>query len=210
MKGQSIPYSDAELRWIKRNRDLPRRDLHTKFCALFDRKDVSRINLTALCKRKGWLTGRTGCYEKGRVPENKGKRMPYNERSAATQFKSGQRPHTWRGPGHESTDKDGYVWLIVAETNPHTGADTRRVMKHRWLWEQANGPVPDGHVLKALDGDRGNTDPSNWRVIPRALLPRLTGRFGRDYDAAPDELKPLIMATAELAQIASEKRKRHG
>ncbi|UFF43090.1 HNH endonuclease [Pseudosulfitobacter pseudonitzschiae] len=96
--------------------------------------------------------------------------------------------------------------MIVAETNPWTGAKTRPVHKHRWLWEQQNGPVPKGMVLKCLDGDKTNTDPSNWEPIPQALLPRLNGRFGRGYDAAPAEIKPTLLATAKLEHAVRLKR----
>lgn len=212
MKGQGIPYSDYEEVWIKVRCHLPRRELHRQFCEAFGRQDVSQANLAALCKRRGWLTGRTGRSEPGTEPANKGKKMPFNPNSAATRFKKGQRPHTWRGAGHESIDsKNGYVWMIVAEANPHTGAETRRVLKHKWLWEQANGPIPEGHALKCLDGDKTNTAPSNWEAVPRALLPRLNGRFGRGYDQAPEELKPTIMAVAKLEHAARQARpKRRG
>jgi hypothetical protein len=35
-------------------------------------------------------------------------------------------------------------------------------------------------ALKCLDGNKQNTDPSNWEAVPRALLPRLAGgnRYG--------------------------------
>lgn len=204
MKGQPIAYLPQELAWIEAQKDVPRRELHAMFCAQWGRDDVSIDNLKALCKRMRWFTGRTGHYVKGQPAYNKGKKMPYHPNSAGNRFKKGHRPHTWRGPGHEAVGKDGYVWLIVAETNPHTGADTRRVMKHSWLWIKKNGPVPEGMALKCLDGDKTNTDPSNWRPVPRALLPRLNGRFGRGYDNAPDDLKPTIMAVTELEHAARE------
>ncbi|UOA25923.1 HNH endonuclease signature motif containing protein [Pseudosulfitobacter sp. DSM 107133] len=207
MKGKCITYSDAELVFVEALHKLPRRDLHKAFVAWSGRTDVSQSNLTALCKRKGWLTGRTGCFQPGQTPPNKGKKMPFNPNNAKTQFKKGQVPHTYRGPGHERIDsKDGYVVMIVAETNPWTGAKTRPVQKHRWLWEQKNGPVPKGMVLKCLDGDKTNTDPSNWEAIPQAMLPRLNGRFGRGYDAAPAEIKPTLMATAKLEHAVRLKR----
>lgn len=209
MKGRAIPYLPEELAWIEARKDWPRARLHTAFCSFFGRTDVSEENLKRLCNRKGWMTGRTGCFEPGHVTHNKGKPMPYHANSAATRFKKGARPHTYRGPGHEAIDnKDGYVWLIVAETNPYTGADTRRVQKHKWLWEKANGPVPDGHVLKCLDGDKTNTDPTNWEAIPKAMLPRLNGRFGRDYESAPPEVKPTIMAITKLEHKAREAKRR--
>ena len=209
MKGRVIEYSDAELFWIQDNSKRPRREAHTEFVELWNRPDVSLSNFNALCKRNGWMTGRTGCFAKGQAAHNKGKKMPFNPNSARTQFKKGQRPHTWRGAGHERVDKkDGYVIMIVDEPNPHTGASTRPVLKHRYLWEKLNGPVPEGHRLKCLDGDKTNTDPSNWEAIPAAMAPRLNGRFGRGYDHAPAELKPTIMLTAKLEHAAREAKKR--
>lgn len=202
MKGRNIPYSAEELAWIEARKTTPRRAAHAAFVTAFRRDDVSLTNFKALCKRHGWLTGRTGHYPKGHVPENKGQTMPWNANSAATRFQKGNRPHNMKYLGHERVSKDGYVEVSIAETNPHTGFERRHVQKHRHLWEQANGPVPDGHALKCLDGDRTNTDPANWRAVPRAMLPRLNGRYGRDYDQAAVELKPTIMAIAELEHTA--------
>lgn len=180
----------------------------------FGRGDVSIDDVKALCTRKGWKTGRTGCFEKGMVPLNKGKRCPEGKggrhpNARRTQFKKGQRPRNTRQPGHEYISAaDGYTYLCIAETNPHTGFEHRFVMKHRYLWEQIHGPVPLGHCLKSIDGNRQNTDPDNWICIPRALLPRLSGRWSLAYDDAPPELKPILLATAKLQHAARVKR--HG
>ncbi len=208
MKGRWIHYSEAELAWIKAMADEPRADTHALFVQVFRRQDVSLSNFNSLCKRNGWLTGRTGRFVKGQVAPNAGKKGYAPPGCEKGWFRKGNVPHTHRGIGHESVDpKDGYVWMIVGETNPHTGAATRRVMKHRWLWEKANGPVREGHRLKCLDGDKMSTDPSNWEAIPAALAPRLNGRFGRGYDQAPAELKPTILATAKLEHRLREIRK---
>lgn len=207
MKGRAIEWSDAELSWIEARKGMVRRDLHAAFVAAFGRADVSLSNLNALCKRKGWLTGRTGRYEKGRTPENKGKSMPYNPNSARTQFKKGREPHNTRYLGHERIGTDGYVQISIAETNPHTGYGRRYVLKHRWLWEKVNGPLPDGMCLKCLDGDKTNCDPDNWRAIPRALLPRLSGgRWHKPYDDYEPEVRPAVLAIAELEHKARERR----
>lgn len=203
-KGTHIIYSTVQLAFIKQGRKKSRRKLHADFVARFKRGDVTFDNFKALCTRKRWSTGRTGCFEKGAVPANKGKKMLFNANSARTQFKVGQLPHNTKYAGHESVSKDGYVQISVDRTNPHTGFERRYVLKHRWLWEQLHGPVPAGMCLKCK-GDRLNTDPSNWELIPRALLPRLSGRFGRGYDEAPAELKPTIMAAAKLEQRLHEK-----
>lgn len=215
MKGQRITYSEAEMAWLEANRLLPISDYHAGFVAAFGRQDVSAVNLHSLRKRKGWKTGRSGCFVKGSVPANKGKKCAEGEggrhpNARRSQFKKGGVPHTYRGPGHERIDqKDGYVIMIVEERNPWTGAATRPVLKHKWRWEKVNGPVPKGMALKCLDGDKTNTDPSNWELIPRALIPRLNGGRTKKrvaYDDAAAELKPTIMAVAKLEQRLHEQR----
>ena len=198
MKGRQIKYSATELAWIKACSDMHRGEMHVLFVAIFNRPELSLSNLNSLCKRRGWMTGRTGYFAKGEVPHNKGKPMPYHPNSAATRFKKGHLPHNTNYLGHERVSKDGYIEISVDEVNPHTGYERRYVLKHRHLWIEANGPIPHGHRLKCLDGDRTNTDPANWEAIPYALAPRLNGKFGRGYDDAPAEIKPTIMAIAKL------------
>lgn len=115
-------------------------------------------------------------------------------------------PHNAKGHGHERIDsKDGYVVMIVAETNPWSGAATRPIHKHCHLWEQANGPLPGGHALKCLDGDKTNCEPSNWLAVPRGVLTRLNSRWARmKLHEAPDELKPTVLAIARVKQAAFE------
>lgn len=209
MKGHWIEYTRAELAFIKRRTRMDRRALLDQFAKKFSRSDVSLANLNALCKRNGWFTGRTGCFEKGIVPHNKGKPHPSarSGNAAKHHFKKGNLPHNTNFLHHERVSKDGYVEISVDEPNPHTGFERRYVLKHRWLWEAEHGPVPEGMCLKCL-GEQTNTDPSNWELVPRALLPRLNGRFGRGYDAAPAELKPTIMAVVKIEHQIRQKTKR--
>jgi hypothetical protein len=209
MKGIWISYTAEELTFIEEHSRDPRAEMHAAFIAEFGRDDISLMNLHSLCKRKGWMTGRTGCYVKGQEPPNKGVPCPPGKggrhpNARASQFKSGGLPHNTNYLGHERVSKDGYVEISVDETNPHTGFERRYVLKHRWLWEKAHGPVPEGMALKCR-GERTNTNPANWELIPRALLPRLSGRFGRGYDTAPADLKPTIMAVAKLEHRARER-----
>jgi hypothetical protein len=199
VKGTRIRFTAQERAWVKANCTLVIGELHRAFVVAFDRHDVNATNLNALRKRNGWRTGRTGHFAAGATPPNKGKKMPFNPNSAATQFKKGQTPHNTKHVGHERVRaSDRYIEISVAETNPHTGFERRYVLKHKHLWEQRNGPVPKGMALKCLDGDRQNTSPENWEAVPRGLLPRLNGKSGRNYDDAAPEIKPTIMAIAKL------------
>jgi len=169
-------------------------------------KSAAYLASPAACRlRRGDNVGAAYRFPKGHVPANKGKRMPFHPSSAATRFKPGQRPPNQAPVGHERIDDDGYVWIKVDELNPHTGYQGHYVFKHKRRWEDAHGPVPNGYALKCLDGNKQNTDPSNWELIDRALLPRLNGRW-RDYDRAPAEVKPTILALAKLEQAVSKRR----
>lgn len=204
MKGRQIPYSAEELAFIQSVSRWPRDEALAAFSQKFGRDDVSLQNFNALCKRKGWLTGRTGCFAKGQEPHNKGKPFPVaatHPNCRKSQFKTGGEPHNTNYLGHERISKDGYVEVSIAETNPHTGYERRYVLKHRHEWEKVHGPIPSDHALKCLDGDKTNTDPSNWELIPRALLPLLNGgRFKTRpaYDEVSPELKPALLTAAKV------------
>jgi hypothetical protein len=218
VKGHPIRYSAEEMAWLEANRLMVISDYASAFAERFGR-EVAAVNLHALRKRKGWKTGRSGFFEKGQEPFNKGKPCPEgrggrhpNARKA--HFGKGHEPHNTKYLGHERVSKDGYIEISIAETNPHTGYGRRYVLKHRWEWEQANGPIPAGHALKCMDGNKQNTDPANWEAVPRALLPRLAGgnRYRQllAFDDAPPEVRPALLAIARLEHKARRVRDRSG
>lgn len=207
MRGRPITYLPEELAWIEAHKDWPRRQLHKGFVAHFGRTDVTQQNLTSLCKRKGWLTGRTGQFVKGQETWNKG--LHYMPKGCEKGwFKKGERTgfanRLYEPIGTEKVRGDGYLWRKVNDDLP---LQARWKQIHLIRWEEVHGPIPEGHCLKCLDGDIQNTDPSNWDCIPRAMLPRLNGVYGRDYESAPAELKPTIMAVTKLEHAARQAKK---
>lgn len=212
MKGRQIEYMPEELAWIEARKEWPRARLHSAFCFFFDRTDVTVGALNALCKRKGWLTGRTGCFVKGQEPPNKGKPMTPEVRAkvAATMFRKGNRTGranlNYKPIGTERVNDEGYLERKINDDLPFK--DRWRLV-HLLNWEALHGPVPEGMCLKCRDGNRQNTDPSNWQLIERALLPVLNGgKWGRlAYDKAAPEVKPALMAIAELRVAKSRMKK---
>jgi hypothetical protein len=202
MKGRQISYSQDELDWVEARKCLPRRDLHAEFCAVWRRGDVSLTNLNALCKRRGWLTGRNGGFERGQSPANKGQRMSAETRAKCqpTMFKKGTRcgkaQAMYKPIGSERVTKDGYLERKVNDDMPFRA---RWRLVHAMNWEAAHGPIPAGYALKCLTADKSNTAAENWLLVPRAMLPRLAGsKCGVAYDSAPPELRPTILAIARL------------
>lgn len=207
-KGRSLRYSKAELTFITRRQKMPRRALHAAFVAAFDRGDVSLDCFKELCTRRGLRTGRSGQFPKGFVPANKGKTMPWNANSARTQFKKGNRTgnahRNYKPIGSTRLSKEGYLERKIHDRLP---LQSRWRGVHLINWEKAHGAIPAGCCLKCL-GDRRNTDLSNWKLVPRGLLPRLNNRWGRNYDDAPAELRPTIMAVATLEHQLKERARR--
>jgi hypothetical protein len=212
VKGRQIRYSDEELAFIEWRQAMSRRALHAAFVAEFGRADVTLDHIKALCSRRKWNTGRTGCFEKGLVPHNKGKPHPTRGRAAETQFKkgtmNGRARERYQPIGTERVSKDGYIERKVHDGMP---LQSRWRMVQHIRWEEVNGPLPAGMVLKSRDGNRQNTDPSNWIAVPRAILPRLAGGPHHQkiaYDDAPADLKPAILAIAELEHAARTRGRR--
>lgn len=198
-------WPEDQLAWVEANKNRPRKEAYALFCKLF-KTTVSFGAYNGLCKRKGWMTGRDGRMQPGGVSWNKGKKMPFNPNSARTQFKKGQTPHNTKEVGHEWMHPDGYVYIIAAEKNPHTGYKHRSVMKHKLLWEQKNGKIKKGMVLKCLDDNKLNTDPSNWEAVPLGVNALLNSRWSSlRYNDAPGELKPTVMAVAKLRHARAAK-----
>ena len=108
-------------------------------------------------------------FTPGMTPANKGRRQTdYMSAesiaaSSRTRFKPGNRPHNRREIGTECTHADGYVYLRI---------ESGCVLKHRHVWEQAHGPVPEGYVVAFRDGNRQNCELDNLLLISRADLAR--------------------------------------
>jgi hypothetical protein len=105
--------------------------------------------------------GRTGKFEKGHVPMNKGiKGMGGWE---PTQFKPGRIPHNYKALGSERINGDGYVDVKVAEPNKWKG-------KHIVIWENHNGAIPSGHVVIFGDKNNRNFSINNLLLVTRQQL----------------------------------------
>jgi hypothetical protein len=216
VKGRAIPYNAEEMAWLEANRLLPIAEYHAGFVAEFDREDVSVINLHSLRKRKGWKTGRTGQFAPGQESWNKGKPCPEGKggrhpNAQRTQFKPGVRQGVavklYKPIGTERLSKEGYLERKIHDGMP---LQSRWRAVHLVEWEAINGPVPPGHCLKCLDGDRLNTSPENWQLVSRGVLSRLNGGRHKTrlaFDAAEPEVKPAVMALAQVEQAAHERRK---
>jgi hypothetical protein len=139
-------------------------------------------------------TGRTATqFRPGNRPWNAGTQGLKGP--SATSFRPGNVPANRQPLGYIRAGHDGVLEIKVAQPNPYTGSPTRFVAMHRHLWEQANGPVPAGHVITFRDGDHAHTDLDNLDCVPRATLARLNQAGHGDLTG------PLRTQALELAKL---------
>lgn len=105
-------------------------------------------------------------FTAGSIPANKGrKQQEYMspaaiERTSITRFKSGQPSWNKKPVGHERVDKDGYLWVKVAEPSVFK-------QKHRVIWEQHNGTIPKGYNVQFRNGNPLDCNINNLYLISR-------------------------------------------
>ncbi len=138
--------------------------INKNFGTNFSTKQVKNMK-----NREHISSGLTGCFEKGHIPSNKGQKMSPEvyKKCSATMFKKGNIPKNHRPIGTERIDsKDGYVHIKIAEPNVW-------VLKHRYIWEQANGPIPKNHQVCFLDQNKLNFDLSNLKLVNMSIKPKM-------------------------------------
>lgn len=106
-------------------------------------------------------SGLTGRFEKGCVPFNKGTKglMKANK----TSFKKGNIPYNHKEVGYERVNVDGYLEVKVKEPNEFK-------LKHRIVWEKANGPIPKNYNVIFLDGNKAHIELSNLALVKDSEL----------------------------------------
>lgn len=106
--------------------------------------------------------GKNYQFKKGNVPYNYGQKMStiLYEKCKKTMFKKGRKPHNTRNKGEESKSQDGYTYVKIADN------DWR--LKHRVVYENVNGPIPEDHIVVFKDNNQQNFDINNLLLISKS------------------------------------------
>jgi len=99
-------------------------------------------------------------FNKGHIPANFGQKMSneLREKCKVTFFKAGHEPHNTKYDGYERLDpKDGYIQVRIKKG--------KFVLKHRYVWEQHNGPIPKGKIIIFKDSNKYNLSIDNLQMI---------------------------------------------
>jgi hypothetical protein len=112
-------------------------------------------------------------FKPGHVPWTKGKKgYMAGGRSAETRFRKGSRPHNTVPVGTETVDACGYLKRKVRDDAPPGMSRKNWAFVHILLWEEHNGPVPAGHAVTFVNGDRTDIRIENLELIDRRDLMR--------------------------------------
>ncbi|WP_080433543.1 HNH endonuclease signature motif containing protein [Burkholderia ubonensis] len=127
-----------------------------------------------------------GRFTPGYTPWNKG----------IAKSVSGRRSYRWVPIGSERVDTRGYLLRKVTDTG-NAVADWKQV--HKLVWEEANGPVPAGRILRFRDGNKMNVLLDNLELQTR------TEQMARNsVTNLPPELQEVIRLKAQLTRKIHE------
>lgn len=169
----------------------------------------TRTMMKQFRQRHGIKSGVTGWYQKGRPPGTKGKTIeeickgdPEKlARVRATQFKKGDRPVNELPVGAIVVNSDGYK---LRKKQMEGTLWERWEFLHRAVWEEHNGPIPEGMMVSFKDNNKLNCDIDNLMLLTRGENSALT-HYG--YRFEDPDLTEAGLALVKLKQAAAKKKK---
>jgi len=143
-------------------------------------------------------------FQAGLVPWNKGISLESHPNMVPTQFKKGNRPHTWVPVGSYRVVPDGYLEYKFSDAPGD--AYKRWIPVHRKLWIETNGPIPPGHILRFKNGMK--TIVLEEITIDRLeLITRLENLRRNSIHNLPPELKEVYQLRGVLKRAITRKEK---
>lgn len=148
-------------------------------------------------------SGVTGHYEKGHVSHNKGKKGLRYAGSEKGWFQKGHEPHNTDPVGTVCKKSDGYFWI---KQDDKPGAKIKNWKQlHIAVWEETNGPVPEGCFVIFKDGDVENVKLENLMLVSRAEN-AMMNRFGLRFNTPGATEAGVTIARIKLASAKLEKK----
>jgi hypothetical protein len=142
-------------------------------------------------------------FKPGLVPWNKGTHYKAGGRSAETCFQPGNRPHTWVPVGSYRVI-DG---TLERKVNDLPGANTVRWKPvHRLVWCEANGEVPDGHLVVFKSG-RKTIDPERITLDAVELITREENLRRNSFHRFGPEVVKAVQLRGVLTRAIKRKRR---
>ena len=156
--------------------------------------DFSEGQIKGAMARYKLATGTGGYFKKGSTPWNKGTKGL--TKANKTSFKKGIIHFNYKQVGEERIDKYGYVQIKVAEPNKWD-------LKHRVIYRERYGEIPNGHNIIFADGNKMNFDIDNLIAVSKAEMLILNNNNLRFED------KELTKVGVNIAKVIDKAKKRN-
>lgn len=182
-------YSEEELQWLRDHiKETTYSDLSRDFGDKFG-VFISANSLKGYCHKHGLTNGNNSKYQKNNVPYNKGKKMNFNSpeaeaRSKATRFKKGRKNPKAKPLGSEMMVR-GYRSVKVQNDHPIPIYNWKE--KHRILYEEVYGEVPENHVLVFINGNKEDIRIENLMAVHKRAIPVFFNLYGYSGDSDLDQ-----------------------
>ena len=163
----SKKYTKEIVALIIKNGAMSRKELAQLINSKFG-TSYTRIQIQAKCTSLGLKASTDGRLKKGGAAWNKG--VKNSTGYSKTRWKKGNIPHTAAPVGYERINRDGHVEVKVE-------GQRQMVYKHHWVWQQANGPIPNGHALIFRNGIKTDCRLDNLMLVSRAELLAMNRKF---------------------------------
>lgn len=167
---------------IANNYMTPAKELANMFNKEFD-TNITAVNIKTFRGNNHLNSGLTGRFEKGHIPDNKGKKWndymseKAQEKSRRTTFKKGNIPHNHKPIGYERINVDGYIEVKTKEPDVFQ-------LKHRLIYEREYGLIPNDCNVVFADGNKLNLEPKNLILVTKSemLIMNKKGLFKQNQD----------------------------
>ncbi|MEB3843481.1 HNH endonuclease signature motif containing protein [Pseudomonas guariconensis] len=189
-------YPDTPMPDLVRTFNRPDHAIYNKAHALGLARSAEYLASEHACRlRREDSPGLEYRFKPGQDPWNKGlKGLQIG--GEATQFRKGNKPHTWQPVGTERVTEDGIRQRKVCDDGP---SYRRWKSVHSLLWEEAHGEIPPGHLVVFKDRNPKNIELDNLELVSRAENMRRN-----TIHRYPPELKSTIRQLSKLKRAISE------
>lgn len=194
MPDQSHRWSQQEKDWVfaqfEHAEIPPIRVIWESFRLQF--RDIELHAFASWCLKRGLRTGRDGRFETGHISHpDAGPKGPNG-----TSFKKGHKSVRTLPDGTRRSTRNTRIVEIKVDGEWYN--------ELRYHYEQLNGPVPDGHYVTAMDGDRTNFAPENMVLLTVAEHTALNNY--RRWITKHPEARPAMIALAKISQATKTTR----
>lgn len=156
-------FNEEQIEWIKQNRTGISFEECTKRFNEYFGTNFKKSQITGFCHAHHLPNGVDCRFKKSQVSHNKGKkglRFPGSEKGW---FKKGSVPKNTLPVKSEVVTKDGYIRVKTGEPNIWE-------LKHRKIWSEAKGEIPEDCCILFLDGNKQNCKLDNLMMVKRGIV----------------------------------------